>query len=245
MKDRIRQNMQLYLVVLLVMVSILLLGGTSFALVQKVIRGNNDYSLKTGNFVVKFDNSQTLKLTNEVPVYDNVGMSSGDEFVFSVTNDGDYRANYSVKIIETSDGLTDVIRYSVNYGDGYLLDNVHALKNNQYIVQNKALDAKSSDTYRLRFWLDIDASEKYINKTFSGKIALDATQDSYKYATNVIEAIYNKEDKEGLVKIGLTGDIFTTGRVREYRYNGNINTNYVWFNCKDGYTTFNVSFKIS
>ena len=236
MRDRVRQNMQLYLVVLLVMVSILLLGGTSYALVQKVIRGNTEYSLKTGDFTVKFKETKTLSLTNEKTVYDNVGMSSGDEFVFSVTNDGDYRANYSIKIIETSaDNLEEVIRYAVDFGDGYLLDNVHALSNNQYIVQNRALDAKSSDTYRLRFWLDIDASEQYINKEFSGKVVLDATQDTYKYATNVIEAIYNKADKEGLLRIGLTGDVYTSGRVREYRYHGNINTNYVWFNCEEGY----------
>lgn len=225
--------------ILSVFISVTTLIGGSYALIQRVLVGTNTYSMRTGNFLVEFGETQEITLSNQVPVYDNVGMNTGDEFSFSVTNNGNYVSSYSIKIEDLStDDLSSVIRYAVNYGNGYSYDNIHALVNNKYIIQNKSLEVGGTDSYSLRFWLDIDASEEYINKVFSAKVVVESTQKEYKYAPNVLDVIYESEDKEGLVAINTNGTLAEeTDEIREYRFSGiNVN-NYVWFNCDDGYTS--------
>ena len=70
----------------------------------------------------------------------------------------------------------------------------------------------------------------------SAKVVIEATQNEYKYATNILDAVYDLEDKEGLVAIGSDGQLYTEDSIREYRYSGSNPKNYVWFNCADGYT---------
>lgn len=237
-KRYIVRNISIYLLMILVLMSFVFLGGTSFALIKKSIVGSETLGLQTGNFLVEFTNSNIITLNNKMPMYDDAGMISGDELSFSVTNNGNYRASYSIKIEETSEGgLKEVIRYGVDYGDGYEINNVHALINNSYIVQDKRLNVGETDSYNVSFWIDIDASEYYSLQEFTAKLVIEATQEEYKYATDVIEAIYNKEDKEGVTAIGEDGNIFSDGKIVEYRYSGvNVN-NYVWFNCEDGYNS--------
>ena len=186
--------------VLSIFISVATLLGGSYALIQRVITGNNTYSMRTGNFLVEFKDNNTISLSNQTPTYDNVGIKSSEKFVFSVTNTGNYISNYAVKIVETSsDTLGEVIRYAVDYGDGFSYENVHSLQNNQYIIQNKSLAVGATDTYKVVFWLDIDASEIYIEKDFSAKVVIESTQDEYKYGnitknTNLgIFGIYNHD----------------------------------------------------
>ena len=73
-------------------------------------------------------------------------------------------------------------------------------------------------------WLSDDADEKYMNKSFSASILLTATQNEYKYASNVIEKLGNT-GKDNVVRVDTS-----------YRYNKKDAPNYVWFNCKDGFT---------
>lgn len=225
--------------ILSVFISVTTLLGGSYALIQKVLVGTNTYSMRTGNFLVEFNESQEISLSNQLPVYDDIGMANGDEFTFSVSNTGNYVSSYSVKIEQVStDNLSEVVRYAIDYGEGYYIENVHSLANNQYIVQNKSLEINGINLYKLRFWLDIDASEEYIGKEFKAKVVIEATQEDYKYGTNVLESVYNLHE-EGLDAIGSDGLLYSTGDIREYRYSGvNVN-NYVWFNCDDGYTSGN------
>jgi len=233
-----KKNSKKYVLMLALSVffSVTLLIGGSYALIQKVLVGTNTYAMRTGNFLVEFNESQEITLSNLVPVYDNIGMSTGGEFAFSVSNTGNYVSSYSIKIEKIStDNLSDVVRYAIDYGDGYNYDNIHTLANNKYIIQNKSLAINGIDSYKLRFWLDIDASEEYINKEFSAKVVIEATQEEYKYGPNILEIVYNL-DEEGIVAIGTDGQLHTEGDIREYRYSGDNVNNYVWFNCEDGYT---------
>lgn len=232
--------------ILLVFVSLITLVGGSYALIQRVIIGKKTYSMKTGNFIVEFIDSKEITLSNELPVYDNVGIESEKEFVFSVTNNGNYISSYSVKIEETSDSsLKDVIRYAIDYGNGYSLEKIYALKDNQYIIQNRRLEVSKTDNYKLKFWLDVDTNENYASRGFSAKVVIEATQSEYKYGTNVLDAVFehNLAESDGLIFIsketGLKKTNFNKTNisdVREYRYTGNNSKNYVWFNCDNGYT---------
>lgn len=236
-KDSVKVNSSVFTITFLMLLLIVLVSGSSYALIQKNLIGKHSYSMQTGNFLVEFKDNNTLNLTNTLPMYDNVGITKDDEFVFSVTNNGDYKANYSVYIKETSDKeMASVLRYAVNYGDGYSMENVSLLSNNKYIVQNKSLNIHDVDTYRLKFWVDIDASEEWTSNKFSGKIVLDASVSDYKYATNVLESLYNNSD-ESIEAISKYGDKEIKNGISDYRFSGSSLNNYVWFNCSDGYTS--------
>lgn len=233
---KIDSSLSIYILIALISISILLLGGTSYSLIQKTLKGNKTYSMKTGNFLIDFADNNTLLLENSMPTEDSVAINGNSELTFSVTNKGDYRSSYSILIEEISDkSMAKYIRYVVNYGDGYNIENVKNLSDNPYIVQNKSLNINEKDTYNLKFWLSIDTTEEYASLVFKAKIKLDATIYNNKYATNVIEAVYGNND-EGVVSVSKTNELGNK-TVREYRYSGNVSTNYVWFNCKDGYTS--------
>jgi len=219
-------SLKLYLILIFSLIGILLFIGTSWSLVRKTLVLETNVSVETGNLLVSFVNADTFTLSNKVPTYDDIGIKSEDEFNFSITNNGDYAASYSVKIEDCSDGrLSEVIRYAVDYGNGYEHKNIHSLINNPYIIQNKSLAVSAIDNYSVRFWVDIDASEVYASEKFKAKLVISATQEEYKYATDVLEKIYTGEEKDGLVLDSNS----------EYRYVGNEVNNYVWFNCDNGY----------
>ena len=223
--------------ILSIFVSVTVLIGGSYALIQRVLVGNNTYTMRTGNFLVEFSDTQEIVLTNQTPVYDNVGINGEQEFVFDVSNTGNYVSSYSLKIEQTGeDDLSSVIRYAIDFGDGYKYDNIHLLANNPYIIQNKSLAINGIDSYRLKFWLDIDANENYAGKAFNAKVVIETTQEEYKYGTNVLKSVYNSNE-EGLVAVGSNGLVYASGDLREYRYSGNNVNNYVWFNCDNGYNS--------
>ena len=149
---KIDSSLSIYILIALISISILLLGGTSYSLIQKTLKGNKTYSMKTGNFLIDFADNNTLLLENSMPTEDSVAINGNSELTFSVTNKGDYRSSYSILIEEISDkSMAKYIRYVVNYGDGYNIENVKNLSDNPYIVQNKSLNINEKDTYNLKF----------------------------------------------------------------------------------------------
>ena len=93
-----------------------------------------------------------------------------------------------------------------------------------FMIGGDTYDAKIGSTWR-----------DWINGSGTATPTHPWTIYNNKYATNVIEAVYVNND-EGVVSVSKTNELGNK-TVREYRYSGNVSTNYVWFNCKDGYTS--------
>jgi len=232
----IKDNKQLIISVFVMAIGLVMILGTSYSLIRRTYSSSNTYSLTVGNIEVKFgeNSDNNITLNNSYPVSDEEGLKSENEFSFSVNNTGEYTANYSLMIEETSkEKIGEVIRFSYNLNEsGYSI--VSTLSDNNVITQNMVLDVGKVDNYKMKFWIKEDALTSYMEKSFSAKLVLNTTQNEYKYATNVIQLLADM-NKDGVVGINSDGNI-SNEHVREYRYTGIDVNNYVWFNCQDGYS---------
>lgn len=219
-----KTNKSLIISVLVMGLGLLMLVGTSYSLIRKTSVTNNSYGLSVGDIKVDFNGEENnITLENGVPISDSDGIKGDKEFTFVVSNTGDYTANYSIAIDETSvEKIGKVIKYSYSLNDSnYIVPKT--IEESNYINQNVILEQGKSDTYKIKVWLDIDADASYMGKEFTAKITLSSTQNDYKYASSVVD-ILGKDNKDG-VKLINNNYYYTSG-----------NNNYVWFNCDDGYT---------
>lgn len=200
-----------------------MLFGTSYSLITNTLVSDETFGFNVANFDVSFNDNTNISISS-IPQDDEDGIKNSAEYTFDVKNNGDYDINYRLDIMENgSYSIKDVIHYvySVNGGE---YSKVLSLKDNATISQNKVLTSKAKDTYKVKLWLSIDADESYMNKSFSANILLTATQNEFKYASHVIEKLgLNKQDEV----------VYSNG---DYRYSKSDAPNYVWFNCKDGFT---------
>ena len=200
-----------------------MLLGSSYSLITGNLVSSETYSFDVANFNVQFLDNKEISI-NGIPEDDTSGLKNSKEITFTISNNSDYDVNYRLDIIENNTfNMSKVIHYvySIN-NESY--SEVLNLGEYSTISQNRVLKVNEKDTYRIKMWLSIDADEEFMNKTFSANIALTATQNEYKYATNVIEKLaINKQDN-----VTLTGE--------DYRYLKGDN-NYIWFNCQDNFSS--------
>lgn len=223
------KNKTLFLSVFVMIIGLVMIIGTSYSVVLNSPLSDDNYSLTVGNVSVDFMNAENkILLSNSFPISDEEALKSGEEFSFLVTNSGNYTANYSLSIEETSTTLIgEVIRFSYNLNNnGYKV--ASTLNDNNVINQNMVLEKNETDNYKMKFWIKEEAGASYMGKIFSAKLVLNTTQNDYKYATSVIEKL-GKSNLDGVSEIKNNNNI-------EYRYIGTNPNNYVWFNCREGYT---------
>ena len=228
-------NKSLFLSLVVMFFGLVMVFGTSYSVLNNSYVTENNYSLTVGDIKVDFSNSDNnILLSNSYPTSDKEALSSFEEFSFTVTNSGDYTANYTITIEETGkDSIKEVIRFSCNSNDsGY--NYVSTLSDNNVIAQNVVLKTNETNRYKVKFWIKEDTNASYMGKVFQAKIKLTSTQNDYKYATSVIELLSAKK-QDGVVGIDETGNV-SESNIREYRYIGSDVNNYLWFNCEDGYT---------
>ena len=207
--------------ILVFFVGVLMLFGSSYSLINNVT-SNETYSFDVANFDVEFSDNTKITISG-IPMDDNEGIEKSPEFTFTVANKSEYDVNYRLDILEKSSiEMSDVIHYAYSLNNSNY-SKAYSLKDYYTINQNKVLKTGEIDTYKVKMWLSIDADESYMNKVFSATILLDATQNEYKYATNVLEKLAsNNQD-----------DVIKTDDGYRYSKYGN---NYIWFNCEDGFT---------
>ena len=216
------KNKTLVLAVMTFTLGIVMLFGSSYALINNTVT-KETYGFEVENFDTQFIDNTKITL-NSIPTDDSDALKNSKEFTFSIKNNSKRDVNYRLDIIENSlYPMSDVIKYV------YSLNNeeyskINLLKDNNTINQNRVLKSDSTDTYKVKMWMSIDADEEYMNKMFSASISLMATQSESKYASNVIEELYNK-NMDDVQKVD-----------NDYRYTKDNPNNYVWFNCKDSYT---------
>lgn len=231
----IADNKTLIASLVVMLLGLVMIFGTSYSIITKSYITENNYSLTVGNMKVSFsDNENKILLSNSFPISDKEALETGEEFLFTVNNLGDYTANYSITIEETSEAsIAEVIRFAYSLNDGGY-NHISTLSDNKVVGQNVVLESGNSHDYKMKFWIDEDANASYMGKIFSAKLVLNYTQNDYKYATSVIETLGNI-NQDGVIGINSQGEV-SSSDIREYRYVGNTSNNYVWFNCSDGYT---------
>lgn len=168
-----------YLPLYMIMLSIVLLMGTSYALLRSSHQGENTYTMNVGTLQVTFVDSKTSALTleNAYPMTDDEGMKNSAELVFTVKNTGNVAAKYSVYIEETSTNpeFKSVIRFISNKNDTGYTD-PKTLASDKYIDDNGTLSVGAEATYKVKAWISSDADSTYMNKTFTARIVVDSVQ---------------------------------------------------------------------
>ena len=142
-----------YLTIYMITLSIVLLMGTSYALLRSSHQGENTYTMNVGTLQVTFVDSATnaLTLENAFPMTDDEGMSETKELTFTVKNTGTVTAKYSVYIEETSTSpeFKSVIRYISNKNNtGY--NSPKTLSEDKYIDSESYLTVSETAVYKVK-----------------------------------------------------------------------------------------------
>ena len=173
---------------------IIIIMGTSYALLRNNQVSTNPYTMNVGLLEVFFKTgTQNLNLSNAYPMTDEEGMNQEDELIFTIKNTGQLKANYSVYIEETSTNpsFASVIRYA-NQRNTNEYSDIKTLSENNYIEKDNVIDVGEEVTYKVKMWLDYDADNTYMNKTFSAKLMVTANQFQMK-KNNIIKYISEQQ----------------------------------------------------
>ena len=214
-----------FLPVFLIILAVVLLLGTSYALLRSSDQGENTYVMNVGLLEVTFVDSETNELTinNAVPMTDSEGMSQSDELIFTVKNTGDFTAQYNVYIEETSTNpeFKSVIRFISNKNDtGY--NSPKTLSEDKYIDTGGVLDVEETATYKVKLWLSENADNTYMNKTFTARIVIEVFQVNT-LSDKVLSSVNNASCQASVVEDGIT---YISGTA------DCIDFNYVWYSGK-------------
>ena len=175
-----------------IMILILLLFSTSYAVFVESIDGSKINSLTTGYLSLNYTNSDSniVTLANSLPISDEVGkydITSGKLFEFSVSNDFMKNINYKI-IIEEIVSEVDIEYLKVYLTDdnnnilGQLNDDVNVLSSfettdlvNERVIYNGVLTGKDDvKKFKLKVWVSDDylkVSDKPV--TFSFKVSVE------------------------------------------------------------------------
>ena len=227
MKEYLKFNKEFkkFLPVFLIILAVVLLLGTSYALLRSSDQGENTYVMNVGLLEVIFIDSETNELTinNAVPMSDSEGMSQSDELIFTVKNTGDFTAQYNVYIEETSTNpeFKSVIRFISNKNDtGY--NSPKTLSEDKYIDTGGVLDVEETATYKVKLWLSETADNTYMNKTFTARIVIEVFQVNT-LSDKVLSSVNNASCQASVVEDGIT---YISGS------SDCIEFNYVWYSGK-------------
>lgn len=177
-----------------IMILILLLFSTSYAVFVESIDGSKINSLTTGYLSLNYTNSDSniVTLANGLPISDEVGkydITSGKLFEFSVSNDFMKNINYKI-IIEEIVSEVDIEYLKIYLTDdnnnilGQLNDDVNVLSSfettdlaNERVIYNGVLTGKDDvKKFKLKVWVSDDylkVSDKPV--TFSFKVSVEGT----------------------------------------------------------------------
>ena len=237
MKEYFRINNQFkkLLPIFLIMLSVVVLLGSSYALLRNRDVGENTYVMNVGLLEVIFLDSETSALTleNAYPMSDAEGTEEEKELIFTVKNTGDFDAKYSVYIEETSTNpsFKTVIRFISNKNDaGY--NNPKTLSEDNYIDVMSSLAVGETATYKVKAWLDESADTTYMNKTFTARIVVEVIQSNLPAYEQFKQTI--TKTRSNLYLEDTDGTIYISGKQDDYDKNttNDIDFNYVWYSGK-------------
>ena len=182
------KNKKQFILLTILIIILILIIGTSYALLQKnIIGANGKVVYKVGDLEVKLDETgaKDISLTNAIPTEDSVGLTN-DAYTFSVVNNGNTDLKYIIYLeddSETKDKCgTDCELIPYNFVKYNLSSDSTSLKtSNLSSSSNKlyteTIQSKATDKFNLRVWLSIDADNTAMNKYYFGKIKVVVSQE--------------------------------------------------------------------
>ena len=214
MNQRLKQYKKIRIILSVLLVVILLIG-TSFAIFQNFARQSGTNNLGATNcFSVTFEGvNNAINLANDYPIPDSEGLER-DPYTFKVTNNCNQYLSLSIGVetLSTSEIPSNlikgvIVKNGVIPTSAMLLSSGKTMKaqngGTAYELLTDGLGAKASKTYDLRLWFDESMTkEQGASKKYQGKVIVGASADIEK-TRNLREAILaNNEVKTPLTTPG-------------------------------------------
>ncbi len=158
---------------------ILIIVGTSYAILTVSIEGDSVNQLILGNLSLNLEETNSIVLSEVIPTSDTRGKTT-TPMNFSVTNNGTIDAGYKI-YIEDAPLASDqtridntLIRYQLLVdGVEYQLENLSLLETEIYIGN---ISPNETVDFSLRVWVDITTTSLSGGTSFLGKLRIEASQ---------------------------------------------------------------------
>ena len=162
--------------IVIILISIIVLIGSSYAILTMTIEGDKKISVTAGILKVDFTDGNYINLDNAAPVTDKQGLKTSP-YTFTVTNTGNINAYYHVSLEEDSNNTLDnsYLKMRLTNDKGY---DSGVIKVNNYgkgtfeIRGEEEIEPEDTVTYELRLWLDEDADNSAQGKLYQSKIVV-------------------------------------------------------------------------
>ena len=193
----------LIFVSLMFLLVFVLVAGGSYAFFTTSVKGK-EFAIYTGNLKVDYSKkTDTISIDNLYPMTDTEGLKQMSH-EFTVTNKGNIDARYQVRL-ELDDTKSDMVdiryikmSYQVNGGDYSEPVLLSDLNSSLVFTKNIIVKPNESNTYGIKLWIDLSASNDIQGKEFKARVVVDSIQnvdDSYQVDT--IPIIYLNKDNNG------------------------------------------------
>ena len=175
MKDK-----KIILLIILVLISVITLISSSYALLTKLFTGDR-VSMQVGTLKVDFTEGDSINLDNTVPMSDSDGEKT-TPYTFTITNSGTIDAYYTVSNEEDSSNTLDTsyLKMKITSDDGYDsgIVTLKSLGSKTYrIVDERSLKTNKAVTYKLYLWVSSEASNDIQDKSYKSKIVVNSTSN--------------------------------------------------------------------
>ena len=209
--------------VVIILISVVALIGTSYALLTMTIEGDKKITLTAGILKVDFEDGNYINLENAAPMTDSQGQKL-TPYTFTITNTGNINAYYHVSLEEeaTNTLTNNYLKMRLTNNQGY---DSGVVKVSDYgagtfdIKSEETLEPEDTVTYTLWMWLDNDADNSAQGKEYKSKIVV--TSYDRPHEIQVSTALLDNIPEENLYDDGT--DTFITGEDPN---------NYIWYSGK-------------
>ena len=252
------KNKKIIILIILILISILTLIGSSYALLTKTFTSKK-LSVEVGTLKVDFTEGNAINLDNTKPMSDSDGLNT-TPYTFTITNSGTIDSYYTISNEEDTSNTLDTtyLKYKLVSNDGYD-SGIKRLKDigtgTYRIVDERALLKSKSVTYKLYLWIASDAPNSIQNKIYKSKIIVNSISNrvgdtycldnGFTKLSDCILVLNNHETTTDIAKTNIkakgTPDFSKTATTDEglfmaeddegesYYYRGAVKNNYVSF----------------
>ena len=171
------KNKKIIILIILILISILTLIGSSYALLTKTFTSKK-LSVEVGTLKVDFTEGNAINLDNTKPMSDSDGLNT-TPYTFTITNSGTIDSYYTISNEEDTNNTLDTtyLKYKLVSNDGYD-SGIKRLKDigtgTYRIVDERSLLKSKSVTYKLYLWISSDAGNNIQNKIYKSKIIVNS-----------------------------------------------------------------------
>ena len=174
------KNKKIIILIILILISILTLIGSSYALLTKTFTSKK-LSVEVGTLKVDFKEGNAINLDNTKPMSDSDGLNT-TPYTFTITNSGTIDSYYTISNEEDTNNTLDTtyLKYKLVSNDGYD-SGIKRLKDigtgTYRIVDERELLKSRNVTYKLYLWIASDAPNSIQNKIYKSKIIVNSTSN--------------------------------------------------------------------